>query len=242
MKVYLTNRNQITIPRALIKELGYKGGDIFDLSYDKETQTFQIKFVKDTNDSVEEKFNPVNNLIKNQFKRKIVSNLEEGSKFSRQVYSDCKLVIRTRKSYLKSFCEECQGQLSKEYGIDKYPCPYLNKNSIEEAPISEIEIKEEKAVDNADSISSNILKDITSNVEKLNKKLDQDIKKLNNNSINIHTADTTIEQISYDGYKACTKCKEYFDRGFLLDDKFYCKKCAKEDFIEFYNTYKKGRN
>ena len=68
------------------------------------------------------------------------------------------------------------------------------------------------------------------------------IKKLNNNSINTHTADTTIEQISYAGYKACTKCKEYFDRGFLLDDKFYCKKCAKEDFIEFYNTYKKGRN
>ena len=48
MKVYLTNRNQITIQRALIKELGYKAGDIFDLSYDKETQTFQIKFVKDT--------------------------------------------------------------------------------------------------------------------------------------------------------------------------------------------------
>jgi hypothetical protein len=239
MKVYLTNRNQITIPRALIKELGYKAGDIFDLSYDKETQTFQIKFVKDTNDAVEEKFNPVNNLIKNQFKRKIVSNLEEGSKFSRQVYSDCKLVIRTRKSYLKSFCEECKGQLSKEYGVDKYPCPYLNKNSIEDASIVQ---KEEKAIDKVDSTSSNILKDITSNVEKLNKKLDQDIKKLNNNSINIHTADTTIEQICYDGYKACTKCKEYFDKGFLLDDKFYCKKCAKEDFIEFYNTYKKGRN
>lgn len=239
MKVYLTNRNQITIPRALIKELGYKAGDIFDLSYDKETQTFQIKFVKDTNDAVEEKFNPVNNLIKNQFKRKIVSNLEEGSKFSRQVYSDCKLVIRTRKSYLKSFCEECKGQLSKEYGVDKYPCPYLNKNSIEDASIVQ---KEEKAIDKVDSTSSNILKDITSNVEKLNKKLDQDIKKLNNNSINIHTADTTIEQICYDSYKACTKCKEYFDKGFLLDDKFYCKKCAKENFIEFYNTYKKGRN
>lgn len=54
--------------------------------------------------------------------------------------------------------------------------------------------------------------------------------------------DKVIESVKYKHYKECTQCKEIFNKGFLINSKdFYCKSCAKKDFLNYMNLRKKGR-
>lgn len=96
------------------------------------------KIVKDPKDYI---------LIRNNVK--IVSNLDEGANFSRKVYSDCKLVIRTKTSYINKFCEQCHGYLA-EKADHKVVCPY-----IKEPIVTEIPSANQKPIDN---IKENIKK------------------------------------------------------------------------------------
>lgn len=262
MKVILTSGNRITIPKSIITELNYKQGDSFELSYDEDSKTFLLKFIDSDQtceniqkiDSLSEEnklkkdLESSNSIIKDTlFKRKIVSNLEEGSKFSRKVYSNCELVIRTKKSYLKKFCNECKGQLVREYNLPYEKCPYL---------------EEENRLHINKNTCKNSIQELNNNIEKLknkiNNKINDELKITNNHEIKIQTdsknihkdilsktktkfdSSTIISPVKYSDINRCNNCEEYFDKGFLLNDKFYCKKCTKESFLQFYNKYKKG--
>ena len=92
MIVSLTNRNQITIPRDIVRNLGYKAGQQFTLSI--KNNTFVLTPILCSNDnSIDNKQSDKSTQISNKFTRKIESNLEEGQKFKVKYYSPCKLVI-----------------------------------------------------------------------------------------------------------------------------------------------------
>lgn len=122
MIVSLTNRNQITIPRDIVRNLGYKAGQQFTLSI--KNNTFVLTPILCSNDnSIDNKQSDKSTQISNKFTRKIESNLEEGQKFKVKYYSPCKLVIRTKNSYLKQFCKDCQGYLAEQHNTN---CPYIS--------------------------------------------------------------------------------------------------------------------
>lgn len=236
MQVTLTGRNQITIPRNLIKDLGFKPGDEFDLQYDSANKTFNLKFINDKCNltSITESRNSKSN--NTQFKRYIVSNLKEGQTFSRKLYSECGLVIRTKNSYLAKFCEECKGQLAKEYGVKDHPCKYINEEVENkkdcEVKITEIQSQEVK-------IDKSKIEDVkTKSVES---NLNTDIKEEFKSK---HNKNTVIENIILGEekcYLKCAHCNQFFNKGYLLDKVFYCKDCAKKDFLNYLNKVKKEK-
>lgn len=189
MRVMLTQRNQITIPKNMINELDLELGKFYELRFEENKIVLDIS---QSYDQIEDEKTIIEPMKKENITSniKIESNLEEGKSFSRQVYSDCGLVIRTKRSYINKFCEVCQGQLAREYGIDNHPCVYnlnIEKNSSKEnitlssqpetpvetpvikyeEPMEEIK-KEEKPV-------KKIINCLTDNVEKLSAKLDKEI-------------------------------------------------------------------
>lgn len=152
MRVMLTQRNQITIPKNLISELNLELGKYYELNIKNDQIVLDISHVYE--DTEVQSIKTIPSSIKSTIK--IESNLEEGKNFSRKVYSDCGLVIRTKRSYLNKFCEACQGQLAKQYGIENHPCKYC-------------------VSDNIKSDNSNVIENIQKNINTLNTKIDQDI-------------------------------------------------------------------
>lgn len=204
MRVMLTQRNQITIPRNLIDELNLQLGKFYELEISDDKISLNIS---QAYDQIEDNTNVIPKIVDNTNSNiKIESNLEEGKKFSRQVYSDCGLVIRTKRSYINKFCETCQGQLAREYGVDTHPCIYCINDKKEEPkenitlsskPATKIEtpiikyeeVKSIKKEEPKPEIKLNIKEDIskpgktiishiTNNVEKLSNKLDKEIKSI----------------------------------------------------------------
>lgn len=155
MRVMLTQRNQITIPKNLISELNLELGKYYELDIKNDQIVLDISHVYDDIEDTEvQSIKTIPSSIKSTIK--IESNLEEGKNFSRKVYSDCGLVIRTKRSYLNKFCEACQGQLAKQYGIENHPCKYYVSNNVK-------------------SNNSNVIENIQKNINTLNTKIDQDI-------------------------------------------------------------------
>lgn len=160
MRVMLTQRNQITIPKNLISELNLELGKYYELDIKNDQIILDISHVYDEIEGTE--VQPIKTIppsIKSTIK--IESNLEEGKNFSRKVYSDCGLVIRTKKSYLNKFCEACQGQLAEQYGIENHPCRYCVPDNVKP--------------DNVKPDNSNVIENIQKNINTLNTKIDQDI-------------------------------------------------------------------
>lgn len=154
---------------------------------------------------------------------KIVSNLEEGEKFSKKYYSPCKLVIRTKNAYLKKFCEACKGTLLDEYG-ENYNCPY-KQNSIKETKVTDIVNNLKDNVKVLDTIIDN-------KTEKLRK--EQELQKL------LKEGKKSIVPISSPrGHLKCHHCGEFLQKGFLVDNTFYCKNCTVENFKKYFKKYKK---
>lgn len=155
MRVMLTQRNQITIPKNLISELNLELGKYYELDIKNDQIILDISHVYDEIEGTEvQPIKTIPSSIKSTIK--IESNLEEGKNFSRKVYSDCGLVIRTKRSYLNKFCEACQGQLAEQYGIENHPCKYC-------------------VPDNVKPDNSNVIENIQKNINTLNTKIDQDI-------------------------------------------------------------------
>ena len=160
MRVMLTQRNQITIPKNLISELNLELGKYYELDIKNDQIILDISHVYDEIEGTE--VQPIKTIppsIKSTIK--IESNLEEGKNFSRKVYSDCGLVIRTKRSYLNKFCEACQGQLAEQYGIENHPCKYCVPDNVKP--------------DNVKPDNSNVIENIQKNINTLNTKIDQDI-------------------------------------------------------------------
>lgn len=244
MKVKISARNMITIPKDIRDKLNWNSGDNLELKLDgnniiisKSNDKEEVKI------AVKSKNNSKKGLIK------IVSNLEEGQNFSKKIYSECGLVIRTKRKYMNKFCEECKGQLAAEYGPENHPCKFYNEimNSTKEKS-------------NTVKQSRKIIDELINNVNKVQSKLDKRIEIINNSEstsivelentkvkTNKHknklvtTSDTTIQPIAFLDYKKCGGCGEFYDSGFLLDNVFRCKKCTIDDFSNYLKNNKEER-
>ena len=267
MDVKIGAGRRITIPAELFKETQFKEGDILDLRYEKGDFILSPKYFLIENEETIKKLNKSNEIqedksvtlnenkssISNTFTRKIVSNLEEGRKFSRQVLSECGLVIRTKQSYLNQFCNTCQGQLAKEYGIKDHPCRFISEEKSEidiSKDISEIKSKldnEHVINNNTDKIKS--IDNINKNIEILHKKLDSKIEHINKSSEYINKKDNKelqeignkiLKPIKHTSFRLCEACGQLYDSGFLIDDIFYCKQCALADFQDYLEKRKES--
>lgn len=216
MIVNLTSRNQITIPKSLINELGFNSGDSFNLVYKDNKfilEPLNKQVIKDTVQTKPKNNNTVT-------KRKIVSNLVEGQKFKVKYYSDCGLVIRTKNSYLKQFCQDCKGQLLEEHKDKIYKCPYSNK------------------LNNKD-----LCNNIKQNVNKLQKTIDNKINNIKNKDISkktiLNKSKTTVNPVRSNTLLRCDNCGEFFYKGFNVDKDIVCTKCFIKDFKAFLKDYNK---
>lgn len=175
MKVTLTSRNQITIPKDLIKSLNIKPGQIFDLIVDDEG--IKLNYATELNES------SAQIKVSSKSSLKIVSNIEESKNYSRRVISECGLLVRTKKSYLDRVCSECRGMLAKQYGESNHPCKYNisntdkndSKNDNDNNICSSTKIKTQDTNQKINK-TENVLIDLKSNIEKLQRNIDNDIK------------------------------------------------------------------
>lgn len=217
MNIRLGKDRRITIPREYCEQLGIVDGAFLTMNVENNKI-----IIKEGIEDTEDEFLHRNNFITKS--NEIVSNLDQADKLYKQVYSTCGLVVKTKRKYVNNFCDRCKGQLEDA----THKCLYLKEdnnikaksnNEVKERKIKneKIEEKEEKEVVDK-SIKQNDFKDIQ--------------KRMN----------TEIQPIKSTQVMQCNVCNQYFYKGFLLDDDFYCTECAVEDFKKFYTDYHKGGN
>lgn len=110
-----------TIPKNVADQINLKPGR-YDVQY------IDGKIVIDLNTSEVQENTLINKQkpVKSVKGIKIESNLHESENYSRKVYSDCGLVVRTKKKYITKFCDVCQGTLLVDYpDISQNKCIYF---------------------------------------------------------------------------------------------------------------------
>lgn len=223
MEVMLTKRNQITIPKSLITKLNTKPGDMYDI----EIVDNKITLTLISNNNNKQKSNTETK------SSNIISNIEDIGKYSKPKLSPCNLIVRSKKSYIKQFCDKCKGQLVENDSAKQCMCEYY-KSTVSPKQVSKV-----------------IINELMNNVNKLNQSIDNTINtieascKKEDNIIaddnKHHKADTTMQYVKLDDYKKCKHCGEFFKSGILLDEVFHCINCAKEDFKKFYKKFKEEK-
>lgn len=272
MNVTIGTGRRITIPADLFRQTNFKEGDILDLQFvdnkfiltavQPNDITSKLNTLDDnTPEKVVVNSNKKVVSTKNKFTRKIVSNLEEGSKFSTKYYSPCELVIRTKNRYLKEFCEDCRGQLLDQGYEDNGRCKYIvhknekqEQNKLEtvnqvhenkECNIITEEQKHVKTEPNVNKIQENkakILDEIKKNVDKVKTKINKEIDNLTleDKKFLKEKGKKIIQPVRFaKGHIKCTDCGELYNTGFYIDGKFYCKKCTVSDFRCYLDVYRK---
>ena len=125
---------------------------------------------------------------------------------------------------------------AKEYGVKDHPCKYINEE-VENKKDSEVKITEMQSQEV--KIDKSKIEDVeTKSVES---NLNIDIKEEFKNK---HNKNTVIENIILGEekcYLKCAHCNQFFNKGYLLDKVFYCKDCAKKDFLNYLNKVKKEK-
>lgn len=170
MEITLGSGYRITIPREIRDQLQLVEGSKLYMDIQDNKIVISSKEVKQKPQITEDGEKTKESKIEEEQSKKqvgvrrIVSNLEEGEHFSKKIYSECGLVIKTKHSYMDKFCEECQGQLAYEHGVLDHPCKFIN---IPER-IEVEEPKKEKPV-------KSIIAKLSENVKKLDKKIDKKI-------------------------------------------------------------------
>lgn len=101
---------------------------------------------------------------------KIESNLKESENYSRKVYSDCGLVVRTKRKYISKFCDACQGTLLVDYpDIPENNCIFFKQSepkqkddyeTFNETPIQEKVKDKDHYVEYKNNISESQNKDV----------------------------------------------------------------------------------
>ena len=232
MKVKLSSGNRITIPKSLIDELNLNRGMVLDAYI--ECGKLIIQQCEKSSDSCNNTYNEKQLTIENNdLKRKIKPNLEEGKNYKKKYYTDCELVIRTKRKYLNQFCEDCKGLLIKQGYNDNHKCPYIYNN------LKDIKEHEVKVVEKQ-TISKCIISELTKNINTLDSKLQQEIDVINNvpeAKDFSRSNNTTIFPVTLRQPRQCCGCDEFHTNGFIIDDiDFYCKLCAVKDFKKFLNN------
>lgn len=227
----LTDSRRVTIPREVFDQSNLPVGIKVDITFDGTRFIIEPLLEADKNREVKKDFFVEKHKIETKKKsnnpegkrREIVSNLEQGLKYKKQYFSECGLVIRTKNKYLKDFCKDCKGKLVDDYGVDyKKCCNYCgNRNKKQEVSTPKKSTKDE------------LIKAITQNAAKINKKIDKKIK-------DVELDDSTVlEPVKYEDYQSCCNCRTLTQSGFLLNGMFHCKSCAVDDFKKYF-IKKKG--
>lgn len=262
-------RHRITIPQEIRNSANIKDGEFLDISYNANDNSIVInlnnKGFNALNENLEKENKPKTDIVKNKKRkqdRKIVANFMDADKLYKKYYSECGLVVRTKTRYVKDFCEDCKGQLAKEWE-DKadVKCKYLE----EEYLSRNVEMNEIKDIEkNSDPCScepcisnehltklkkqrKEEIKNISKSIKEANIAIDNNIAKITNKSdeyICIGNSSTTIKPVKADKnqFLKCNSCEQFVKSGFLLDDDFVCKDCTLKDFKEFMKRMRGNKN
>lgn len=242
MNVTFGAGNRIVVPKQIRDEMELQIGQILNiqikdgkiiLSRDYNESDLSKEYIETTDIKKESNVNStkvVNGV-------KIVSNLTEGEKFSKKYYSPCKLVIRTKNAYLRKFCDACKGSLLEDFKDESHECPYIKQCSqIEIQPNCKEEVVNIDNIKNTVTEIQNNVKVLDSIIEDRTKKLklEQELQSL------LKEGKKSIVPVSTPrGHLKCEHCGEFFQKGFLIDESFYCKGCTKESFRTYFIKYKK---
>lgn len=231
---YRIAQHRLTIPQEIREKANIPRNGIIEIYYDEKTGNVVISSKLREDEGHETKLNVSS-------PRKIEANFMDADKLSRTCYSECGLIVRTKNRYVSDFCEDCQGQLAKEWEnrVD-VQCSYLSKKSrelrhkqnpkVEEKKIEESKNKDKekkKEEKKKEDIEIKVIKNLVPTEHKKRGRP----KKQNRYS----TGATTLKPVATNGEEAirCAECGEFVVRGFMLDDDFLCKECAKADFKNY---------
>ena len=110
MKVKFGTGNRITIPKDIVNNYKLKEGEFLELNIeDGKLVLTKINNTKDVN-KVENYSNNKKPVTKSKIE--IKSNIQHKNEYAKPIVSDCGLVVRSKRKYLKEFCNECKGKLS----------------------------------------------------------------------------------------------------------------------------------
>lgn len=260
---------RVTIPQAIRDSIdGFKMGLFGEIHYDREANQIIIDLsnsgvkAKEIVDAVKETSTKSHKKeISNKSTYKIEANYMDAPKLYSNSFSECGLVVKTKRKYVNNFCERCKGQLALEYEdrIDVH-CSYLKnrcKDVLDGVKESDLVNKSKCIEEVAQQESKQKLKEnlnankdlkikLSQTIKKATKEIDNQIEKLQTNKdSNKHSTignDNTIIVPIRKGRKllVCSDCGEMKTSGFMLDDKFLCGKCTKKDFIQ-YMKERRGR-
>lgn len=271
MMVKIGTGRRITIPKDLLEETDFKEGDILDIQYVNNSFVLTKPISNNTiincpsnkeNEDTTKDNKEVIQINTQGKNRKIVSNLDTGCFYSTKYYSECGLVIRTKRRYLKEFCSDCKGQLLKQDYVDNHKCPYVYNVEEETNKLQQATKQEKKKV------SNKLIEQLANNANEVYKIIDNaidNINKLDPENNKPEKEDTTKEQKSNKkyiddedyviekqkrrtkitpikinkGFRRCCGCDSFVDSGFRINSDFYCKKCAAEDFKNYVKLVKK---
>lgn len=236
---YKLSKFRLTIPQEIREHTNISRDGYIDISFDESTGNIIIKNYTDLLDSKEDLKENVTADVKKEStckkRRKIEANFMDADKLYKAYFSECGLVAKTKTKYVNDFCNECNGQLAREWEdkaevkcsrlVKKPSCVKCN----EDVDIDEIRKKRKedlKAISESIKIADSVL-DVKISELHTQKKRDRKPKK--------DRGDTMIRPIRFENNTCmkCSMCGQYYKSGFLLDDKFSCSDCAKEDFKEY---------
>lgn len=208
MKGTLTKDRRITVPNEVIKQCSIEPGSAIDIVVDEQTGNIIIKnytLEQDNKTPIEKKQVKTNGII-------VESNIEDLDKYVKPILSDCGLVVRSKRKYINNFCDVCKGSLSNggKCKFNKSIDVNINKQEI---------VKPVKVIKNSKT-ESKVKNTKTKNT--INKELEE-------------YGNTTIQPVRAPEGKLyeCKKCGELCETGFILNNKFYCKRCTIDDFKNY---------
>ena len=116
---------------------------------------------------------------------------------------------------------------------------------VKQADVEKIDVNEPKSI--VQELSSNVVKlqkkidDRIARIKKL-EKMKQDSNSTENHKVITINSKTVLSPVQYLHHHQCYKCEEYFDKGFIIgDEHFYCKECAIKDFKRYLDEVRRIR-
>lgn len=208
MRGTLTKDRRITVPNEIIKQCSIEPGSAIDIVVDEQTGNIIIKnYTLEQNNKtpIERKQVKTNGIV-------IESNIKDLDKYVKPILSNCGLVVRSKRKYINNFCDVCKGSLNKggKCKFNKATDVNTNKQQITKP------VKVNKKTEGKIVVKSVETKNI----------IDNEI---------IEYGNTIIKPVRAPEGKLyrCKKCGELCETGFILDNKFYCKRCTVDDFKNY---------
>lgn len=261
-------RHRITIPTEIRNRANILDGEYLDIDLDENTGIITIKRESNVDNKVkspqsETKVTKNSNIDSKSRKpaaatnKKIEANFMDADKLYNKCFSECGLLVRTKRSYVRNACEKCKGKLAEDWSDRvEIHCSYL-ENKYKDRLNEQDDCRESTNINSIRKQAKKDIDDLSSNIKKAVKSIDNQIndlkdpvskigrvkitnRKSKSSKKNNLYEDTIIEPIAYkDESVRCTKCGLYYSKGFNVGDEFMCKSCTIEDFKDFMKKYRK---